>query len=74
VSPGYFGAMGVPLLRGRDFTEEDRPDTPNVAIISENLAKQYFPGQDPIGQRFQWGGRWMFTRMVCATKTRGAAG
>jgi len=61
VSPGYFGAMGVPLLRGRDFTEEDRPDTPNVAIISENLAKQYFPGQDPIGQRFQWGGRWMFT-------------
>jgi predicted permease len=61
VGPGYFRAMGIPLLRGRDFTEQDRPDTTNVAIISEALAKQYFSGQDPIGQRFQWGGRALFT-------------
>ena len=61
VSPGYFHAMGIPLLQGRDFTEDDRPDTPNVAIISETLVKQYLPGQNPIGQRFQWGDRAMFT-------------
>ncbi|SPF41757.1 conserved membrane hypothetical protein [Candidatus Sulfotelmatobacter kueseliae] len=61
VGPGYFRAMGIPLLRGRDFTEQDRSDTTNVAIISETLAKQYFPSQDPIGQRFQWGGRALFT-------------
>ncbi len=61
VGPGYFRAMGIPLLRGRDFTEQDRNDTTNVAIVSETLAKQYFPGQDPIGQRFQWGDRALFT-------------
>jgi len=61
VGPGYFRAMGIPLLRGRDFTEQDRNDTTNVAIVSETLAKQYFPGHDPIGQRFQWGDRALFT-------------
>jgi predicted permease len=61
VGPGYFHAMGIPLLQGRDFTEQDRPDTTSVAIISETLAKQYFPGQNPIGQRFQWGDRAFFT-------------
>ncbi|MGC1648861.1 MAG: FtsX-like permease family protein, partial [Candidatus Sulfotelmatobacter sp.] len=61
VGPGYFRAMGIPLLRGRDFTEQDRNDTTDVAIISETLAKQYFPGQNPIGQRFHWGDRGLFT-------------
>ena len=61
VGPGYFRAMGIPLLRGRDFTEQDRNDTTDVAIISETLAKQYFPGQNPIGRRFHWGDRGLFT-------------
>jgi predicted permease len=61
VSPGYFHAMGISLLEGRDFTAQDRPDTPSVAIISEKMAKQYFPGRSPIGQRFQWGDRAFFT-------------
>jgi predicted permease len=62
VSPGYFGVMGTPLLRGRDFSENDGRNTPNVAIVNETLAKQYFPGRDPIGQRFHWGGdRGVFT-------------
>jgi predicted permease len=61
VSPGYFHAMGISLLEGRDFTAQDRPDTPSVAIISEKMAKQYFPGRGPIGQRFQWGDRAFFT-------------
>jgi putative ABC transport system permease protein len=55
VSPGYFRAMGIPILRGREFTAQDRRDTPLAAVISETLARQYFPGQDPIGQRFHWG-------------------
>src|SRR4030095_2428008 len=41
--------MGIPLRRGRDFNAGDRDDRPAVAIISEALAKQSFPGQDPIG-------------------------
>ncbi|MBI3886373.1 MAG: ABC transporter permease [Opitutae bacterium] len=51
VSPGYFQAMGIPLLRGRDFTAQDRADTPHVAIISQSLANQFFPGQNPLGRR-----------------------
>ncbi len=56
VSPGYFRTMGIPILRGRDFSEQDRPDTPLAAVINETLARQYFPGQDPLGRRFYWGG------------------
>lgn len=54
-SPGYFQAMGMALRRGRDFTEQDQYDAPFVAIISEALAKQTFPNEDPIGQRIQCG-------------------
>jgi putative ABC transport system permease protein len=61
VSPGYFRAMGIPILRGREFTAQDRRDTPPAAVISETLARQYFPGQDPMGQRFHWGDRALFT-------------
>jgi len=55
ISSGYFHAMGISLLEGRDFTDQDRADTPNVAIISHTMARQFFAGQDPVGQRFQWG-------------------
>jgi putative ABC transport system permease protein len=51
----YLQAMGIPLLRGRHFTERDRPDTTSVLIVSEALAKKYWPGQDPIGKRLKWG-------------------
>jgi predicted permease len=60
VSPGYFHSMGIALVEGRDFTSEDRTNSPPVAIISQTLGRQYFPGQNPIGQRFQWGDRAMF--------------
>ena len=73
VSPGYFHAMGIPILRGRDFTAEDRRDTPPAAVISETLARQYFPAQDPIGQRFHWGGRALFTIVGIARDVRIAA-
>ncbi len=61
VSPGYFAAMGTPLLEGRDFADKDNRNAPNVAIVSETLARQYFPGLDAIGERFYWGGRGIFT-------------
>jgi predicted permease len=70
VSPGYFRAQGVALVRGRDFTEQDRRDAPNVAIVSEGMARRFFPGQDPIGRRFQWGDRPLFRIVGVAADVR----
>ncbi|MGE5359894.1 MAG: ABC transporter permease [Bacteroidales bacterium] len=52
----YFQAMQIPLRAGRFFDERDRADSPRVAIIDERLAREYFPGQDPIGRRMTAGG------------------
>jgi predicted permease len=54
-SRGYFEAMGIPLLQGRPFSEEDRPDSTHVAVISQSLARKVWPGESPIGQRIQFG-------------------
>lgn len=54
-SRGYFEAMGIPLLQGRLFAGDDRPDSPHVAVISQSLARRVWPGQDPLGQRIQFG-------------------
>jgi putative ABC transport system permease protein len=52
----YFRTLGIPLLRGREFTpEDDAAGAPEVAIISQRLAKQAFPGEDPIGRRIRPG-------------------
>jgi len=48
---GYFTTLGIPLLRGRLFDATDGPDTPQVAIISRDVADKAFPGEDPIGRR-----------------------
>ncbi|HUZ93656.1 MAG TPA: ABC transporter permease [Edaphobacter sp.] len=52
---GYFRTMGIPLIRGRLFGEEDSFDSPNVAVISESLARQRWPNQNPIGQMIDFG-------------------
>ena len=70
VSPGYFRTMGISLLRGRDFSEQDLPGKTSVAIVSETLAREYFPGPDVIGRRFEWGGRWPFTIVGIAADVR----
>jgi putative ABC transport system permease protein len=57
VSPNYFRAMGIPLLRGRLFTELDTKGALRVAIINITMAKRYFPNEDPIGKRIQLAGR-----------------
>jgi predicted permease len=51
VMPGYFRTLRIPLRRGRAFTEPDAASSPNVAIIDDVLAKQYWPEQNPIGHR-----------------------
>jgi putative ABC transport system permease protein len=51
VTPGYFEAMGVKLLRGRFFDERDAPKTQQTVIVDEKLAKHFWPNQDPIGRR-----------------------
>jgi putative ABC transport system permease protein len=51
----YFRTMGIPLLKGRDFNEFDQHKTNQVVIISEQFAKQFFPGEDPIGKRIKSG-------------------
>jgi putative ABC transport system permease protein len=51
----YLQAMGIPLLRGRYFTELDGPKSTPVLIVSESLAKRYWPGRDPLGKRLKWG-------------------
>ncbi len=50
----YFRAMGVPIVRGRAFGPEDTPDGELVAIINEQLAREFWPDSDPIGQRIAW--------------------
>jgi putative ABC transport system permease protein len=55
VGPGYFSTMGIPLIRGRDFTDQDKADSKRVVVISEKTAQHYWPGQDPIGKRLKTG-------------------
>jgi putative ABC transport system permease protein len=55
-TPEYFRTMGIPLLRGRTFTERDDADGPGVVLINETLARRHWPGEDPIGRRISFGG------------------
>jgi putative ABC transport system permease protein len=56
VSPGYFSAMGMPLLAGRELAEQDRDGTQNVAVVNESLARHYFgEPQRAVGHYFGWG-------------------
>jgi len=52
VTPGYFTAMGIPLLAGRDVNEADLPEREPVAVINETFARQIYPGDNPIGRTF----------------------
>ena len=54
ISPGFFAALGVPILSGRDFDELDGQSKEPVAIVSETLAKRMFPNQDAVGRHVYW--------------------
>jgi putative ABC transport system permease protein len=51
VGPAYFRTLGIPLLRGRYLDERDDADAPLVTVVSETMARKFFPGEDPIGKR-----------------------
>jgi predicted permease len=53
VSSDYFKAMDVPIVAGRTFTDDDRPDTPRVAVVNEAMARKFWPNQSAIGQTFR---------------------
>jgi putative ABC transport system permease protein len=57
VSPDFFRVMRIPVLRGRQFNNQDGASAPKVALISETCARQMFPNEDPIGKHIQLGGR-----------------
>jgi putative ABC transport system permease protein len=54
VSPGFFAALGVPIIAGRDFNDSDRHDTEKVVIISQSLANQMFPNGDAVNHHMMW--------------------
>src|SRR4051812_30158501 len=54
VSPGFFPALGVPLISGRDFNEADRRDAEKVVIVSQSLAQRLFPSGDAVNHRLMW--------------------
>ena len=54
VSPGFFDAIGIPVIGGRDFTDADRRDADPVVIVSQSLAQRMFPNQDAVNRRFLW--------------------
>src|SRR4029077_227767 len=55
VSPGYVKTLGISLLRGRTFTDEDSENAPLVGMINAMVARRFFQNEDPIGKRFMFG-------------------
>jgi putative ABC transport system permease protein len=53
VTPGFFSTLGIPLVKGRDFTADDHAQAPGVVIISEAMARRYWPNEVPIGKRLR---------------------
>src|SRR5579864_1719768 len=51
VSPGYFAALRMPVVRGRMFDERDHPDAPFAALVNQAMVRKFFPDEDPIGRR-----------------------
>jgi putative ABC transport system permease protein len=56
VSNDFFRSMGIPLKKGRVFTDQDRADTTPVVAVNEAMARRFWPGQDAVGKRIRWGG------------------
>ena len=55
ISPGFFGKLGIPLMAGREFTEQDDLAGPLVAIVNQEFATRYYPARNPMGQQFKVG-------------------
>jgi macrolide transport system ATP-binding/permease protein len=68
VSPGYFEALRIPIVRGRNFSPQDLAEEARVAVVSESLARRYWPGEDPIGKRFNGGGASAYREVIGVAK------
>jgi putative ABC transport system permease protein len=68
VDTDYFSTMGIPMLRGRDFTDDDREGSLPVAIINQAMATRYWPNQDAIGKRFHLAGESIYRQVVGIAK------
>jgi macrolide transport system ATP-binding/permease protein len=64
ISPGYFDTIGIPLLRGRDFSRTDAAGAPSVVIINETMAERFWAGEDAVGKRFKFFGDRDFTTVI----------
>ena len=64
VSAGYFTTIGIPILRGRDFTAADTEGAPLVVVVNETMASRFWPGEDAIGKRFKFFGDDAYTTIV----------
>ncbi len=68
VASGYFETLGIPILRGRDFSLRDTQSAPQVAVINETMARFLWPDQDPIGKRFSFGAREPYVEVIGVVK------
>ena len=68
--PGYFAAMGIPILRGRTFSDNQKLDQANEVIISQRFAQKYFPGEEPLGKHLKTYGKdsWVIVGVVGDTR------
>ena len=55
VTPGFFSAMGVPLVKGRDISDRDTASAPSVVVVNQAFARKFFPGEEAIGRQVQTG-------------------
>ncbi len=69
VTPRYFETLGVPILEGRAFTQDDNEKAPPVLVVDQTAANRYWPGQDPLGKRLHFYGR-LFTVVGVAKNTK----
>ena len=69
VWPGFFEAVGIPLLRGRDFSEQDSQTSPRVAILNQDAANLYWPGEDAVGKRVRFFGENTATEVIGVART-----
>jgi putative ABC transport system permease protein len=74
VAPTHFTTLGIPIVRGRGLTPDDRPGRPKVVVINQKAADRFWPGQDPIGQRVWWNGAAAFGEPDSAAEIVGIVG
>jgi predicted permease len=68
VGPGYFETMRIPVVKGRTFRDTDTKESPTVAIVNETMARQFWPGEDPLGRRLRIGGKSGYSEVIGVVK------